>query len=889
MMRERQISVFADYLVSRLSMILLLLLVWTTATAQVPLSVLGYWTCPPRVAVLEQRKKKKKKKGKKRLRTIWRFSGEASFEHMLRTWHVMVMRSFFVLVLWFSSGQLLPPWILYLPLCEWLLASLSVAWPFLAQQPEMELGRLVLAQLRLSLCLLMALGTILLWLLSIEQKSEFLSLIRGCLENFSLAKTDHNSSICWLFSPSHPMLSVGLLCPEPVEGTMRESARQPVKDSIDSDQKAPRVLIQEIDSTYRIDLRGEFHLSVKKESTFWLRMVIIFLRQLEITSSKVTSQIQSKGRPTRDGRRPFLSQQYLAEGFGIKQPQISRWEKYWLDHNWANLLSKKSEHLLTPELRDRIVTTFARFPWWGLKRVREYLAQEGIAVTYQQVRQAAQVSGWQELRKRIGGFFVISQESIRPRDEALVGQLLEQISFLQQKIEAQEPLTSQEELKLADLQSIGAELGIDVPEKMRLTHWGQKIRSFCFGNSTQSANEESVLCPACGSQQVQAKGQKGRTKRYINEDGQWQEVEVYRYRCQNEECNQHDFTHLPEGLLPHSPYSVGTRLQAFYLVAVVGASCRRVGTALGVSSSHVYRWVSAFGRDLLPMAALFGVVHSSGVVGIDEKYVQVPIKGTKSHKKNWMYVYFAVDVYTYDLLHIDIYAQNTSHSTLAFLNALKAKGYRPKVIVTDLRREYSNAIATVFSKARHHECIFHALQWIGTQLFKIYGHDYEKEYTEVAQLKEEIVKIFHTTSKRVAISRYNKVMAQRDLFVGQKEEVAAVFNSLERHWPKLLNAVESTIIPKTNNTVELVIRRFDQLYQNFCGFDSQESARTFLRVFEKAYRFTPFTQGAQPHIRGKCPLELAGYDISQLPMRQICRGWAMGWPPKTSQEVFPNV
>ena len=39
-----------------------------------------------------------------------------------------------------------------------------------------------------------------------------------------------------------------------------------------------------------------------------------------------------------------------------------------------------------------------------------------------------------------------------------------------------------------------------------------------------------------------------------------------------------------------------------------------------------------------------------------------------------MYVYFAVDVYTYDLLHIAIYAHNTTDSTRAFLLALKAKG-----------------------------------------------------------------------------------------------------------------------------------------------------------------------------------------------------------------------
>ena len=73
------------------------------------------------------------------------------------------------------------------------------------------------------------------------------------------------------------------------------------------------------------------------------------------------------------------------------------------------------------------------------------------------------------------------------------------------------------------------------------------------------------------------------------------------------------------------------------------------------------------------------------------------------------------------------------------------------------------------------------------------------------------------------------------------------------------------MIPATNNTVELVIGRFDQHYQNFCGFESIADAQRYLAVFEKLYRFTPFSQDAQPSIRGKSPLQLAGYDIASCP------------------------
>jgi transposase-like protein len=99
--------------------------------------------------------------------------------------------------------------------------------------------------------------------------------------------------------------------------------------------------------------------------------------------------------------------------------------------------------------------------------------------------------------------------------------------------------------------------------------------------------------------------------------------------------------------------------------------------------------------------------------------------------RRWMYVYFAVDVYTYDLLHIAIYLPQ-QESAQAFLLALRAKGYHPRVIVIDLRRDYAPLIAQVFPQAQHHECIFHALQ----------------------RVKEKIVKIFQACTKRTAQKRY---------------------------------------------------------------------------------------------------------------------------------------
>jgi len=53
--------------------------------------------------------------------------------------------------------------------------------------------------------------------------------------------------------------------------------------------------------------------------------------------------------------------------------------------------------------------------------------------------------------------------------------------------------------------------------------------------------------------------------------------------------------------------------------------------------------------------------------------------------RRWMYVYLAVDVWSYDLLHIALYPHNTTTAPELSAGA-PAKGYHPQVIITDLRQ-----------------------------------------------------------------------------------------------------------------------------------------------------------------------------------------------------------
>ena len=736
-----------------------------------------------------------------------------------KSWHVPLLRSLILWVLWHLSGQIGPDWLQLLPWLIWLLPVGQKRWGRIQQK---------------------------LW-----QAQRILLLGYVGLGAYHLLEQLLN----------HGTWTIGLLgcvvCAE-----------------------EPSVEVKQTEDGYwQADLKGHFTLRVSAEHPFRLRLLIIFLGFLQSDSD------ERKSRRTRDGRTPFVRQEQLAGWTNTKQEHISLWIKYWLAGDWANLLGLKTAEVLTPELVQRIVTVFATFPTWASEQVYEHLHKQGSKVSYTQVEQASQESGWKQLSTTLRERFDLNTD-LHLRDEWLVSQLLGQIQALLEKVEAVGGLTPEVHATLDDLKTLSIQAGAVVQLPLPAKPWLLAMERTILG-SWEQATDEVIRCTYCGSTDVSRKSRKTRQKKFYGTGGQTQEIEVCRYYCHNLECTKKSFTHFPTGLVPYSPHRAQMHLLTLQMYAWGYSTYRRSSTAMGICSMTAWRWVSAWGHDLLPVAALFGVVRSSGVIGVDEKYVLVPKNNKPEGKmRRWMYVYLAVDAWTYDLLHIEIYPHNNDDSAKAFLLALRAKGYHPQTIVTDLRQDYGPVINLVFPDAEHHECIFHAMQNAQKHIKDVYGPRYAFEHPEAAQLKQKIYHIFDTKVFDEAQSRYQDVLKLKSVYVTVTPDSIVIFDFLERHWPKLCNAIGSSTIPTTNNTTELVIRRFDQHYQNFCGFDSIESAHSYLAVFEKLYRFTPFSQDAQPRIRGLAPLQLAGYDISNIPMSTICSGLSVDWP--TEVNLVPN-
>jgi len=771
--------------------------------------------------------------------------------YLVDSWPQLCLRSLLLTGLWSLTGHRLPALLVAWPWLLWLWQASVVVWPELAWRPGWRNGH---------------------WLLWHGQQ-----LVMGSAVSLGVS--------LWL---RHLLVSPPGLDAWAAQASDRlitaPSGSWPVSlGCLVCGRQEPWVEVTaEADGSYTATLCGHFTFHIAGDDVFQQRQAILFLRQLAGPGP------QRSGRRTRDGRTPFVCQEKLSAWFHIPQPHLSLIEKYWRDKDWANLLSLKAAEMLTGDLMARIVAVLVTFPWWGVDKVYDHLRRQGVVVTERQVRQAAEQSGWSQLRSALMKRYQLTADSFRPRDTWLVAELLALVQTLLGKLEVGETLTPEEQLGVADLHALAAETESVARPPSKALAWLMSVERVVFGH-WQEVMDDTVRCIYCGSTHVVRKSKKPRLKKYYDTEGKLQTVKVYRYYCRNPECDKGSFTSLPPGLVPYSPYRTQVHLLAVQMYGWGRSTYRCTAQALDVTSMTAYRWVSAWGYELLPVAALCGVVKCSGVVGIDEKYVLVPKNDKPAGKmRRWMYVYLAVDVQTYDLLHSALYPNNDQDSAQAFLLALRAKGYHPHVIVTDLRQDYGPVIAHVFPKAHHHECIFHALQNAQDHIKEVYGAGYADTHPEAETLKQAIYHIFEAQTKRTAQQRYEAVMACRTLYVDATPAATAIFDFLEHHWPTLVNGIESECIPTTNNTVELVIRRFDQHYQNFCGFDCTDTARLFLAVFEKLYRFTPFSQDAQPRIRGKCPVQLAGYDISQVPMVSLCAGLSVDWPLEMAHTHVPN-
>jgi hypothetical protein len=81
-----------------------------------------------------------------------------------------------------------------------------------------------------------------------------------------------------------------------------------------------------------------------------------------------------------------------------------------------------------------------------------------------------------------------------------------------------------------------------------------------------------------------------------------------------------------------------------------------------------------------------------------------------------------------------------------------------------------------------------------------------------------------------------------------------------------LPAVGSTWRPTTSNAAERFLGAFDRFYRSKEPFQSVTSAHKHVALFMLGYVFETFSAEAAAQRQGRCPLQLAGYEVGAIPL-----------------------
>lgn len=339
-----------------------------------------------------------------------------------------------------------------------------------------------------------------------------------------------------------------------------------------------------------------------------------------------------------------------------------------------------------------------------------------------------------------------------------------------------------------------------------------------------------------------------RSRGYVNVRGE--KIQDYSriYRCLNPSCRTKYFTVPPKGVelyaRVHREVKKMTFRWIFHLRGSLGRVCDELAEhGIQIALTTVLRWLKKAGEECVRTLDLCTQEDWGQPLCIDEKWVKV--------RGKWNYVFTAVGAKISDLLAIDLFHHKDREAMKTFLLQVKAMGFRPQSITTDLLLGYEGVVAEVFPDCIYNQCVLHA----GRDARRIVRQQSLPDDSEEGwkkRLTRRICTLFGSRKLKQVKKRCARFMSLKEQ---APEAVSSVFDMVQKYYPKLCLLVTRKDIPTTTNPVERAIGEFEERYHITKGFTSFYYAQFFLKAFQVYYRlrkigFGPFRRRSRLEVKG---------------------------------------
>jgi len=559
--------------------------------------------------------------------------------------------------------------------------------------------------------------------------------------------------------------------------------------------------------------------------------------------------------------KKYFTQQEVGKIIGVSRQMVNRrWQVYRKEGLLALLAGEWEKSKVTPALLDRLAEIVVGNPFLFIHEIKERLQSEGVC------EEISDGSLYRALRQMDGRKLVVlmrekaSKQVPQAFMEAgyMIERLFEIIEDLLSKVqtETKEKMVTQglyEYLKSCFRGSISHRRGPGERDKYcpRKRLERDRKRNIGFLKQLLAGILPGERCPDCHSREIQFIF--NRPRWYRNKKGEKISDYSQVYRCLNQGCRTKYFTIPPKGVELYARVHRDVKKMVLRWVFHLRGSLSRVRDemlehGIAVSLTTVLRWLKKAGEECANVLHLYNQEDWEQPLCIDEKWIKV--------RRKWNYIFTAVGTKVTDLLAMELFYHKDKQAMKTFLYMLKALGFRPKSITTDLLMGYEAVVKEVFPDCIYHQCIIHAGRDAKRIVRTALPNKADEEWKTI--VTKRIKTLFKSKKIKQVKKRYFKIMRLREQ---SPKSVLGVFDMLQKYYPKLCQSVLRKDIPKNTNPVERAIAEFEERYQLTKGFTSFYHAQFFIKAYQIYYRLRKISFGC---FRGKSRLELKGNPVGKL-------------------------